>query len=64
VSLRDHRAQHEKLHRALDELVACFLLAHPEKRPSTTTVLELIEWSHRATIEPMACGTAATEAKG
>ena len=33
------------LHQALDELLAGFLAEHPDKRPSTTTVLELLEWS-------------------
>jgi hypothetical protein len=31
-------------HAVLDAIVASFLEAHPTKLPSTTTVLELIEW--------------------
>ena len=34
-----------RLHDALDTLVAAYLNEHPDKRPSTTTVLELLEWS-------------------
>lgn len=29
---------------AIDRVLARFLVAHPEKRPSTTTVLEMLEW--------------------
>jgi hypothetical protein len=56
----DHRAQHETLHKALDELVACFLLANPEKRPSTTTVLELVLWSDLASRNPDVCASSRT----
>jgi hypothetical protein len=34
-----------KSHDVLDGLVAAYLDANPHKRPSSTTVLELIEWS-------------------
>lgn len=48
------RAQrHRKLHRALDELLACYLQCTAcEKLPSETTLLELIEWSWRMMHEP------------
>jgi hypothetical protein len=36
----------KQLHTALDTLLAQFLIANPDKRPSTTTVLELAAWSH------------------
>jgi hypothetical protein len=38
------KAEH---HAVLDAIVASFLEANPDKLPSTTTVLELIEWHHR-----------------
>jgi hypothetical protein len=48
------------LHQALDELVACYLAENGDRRPSTTTVLELIEWSARRNFE--AARVAAVEA--
>lgn len=33
-------------HRALDELVAAYLVAHPGSRPSTIVVMDLMVWSH------------------
>jgi hypothetical protein len=36
----------QSLHSAGDVLLARFLLANPKKLPSTTTVLELMEWSN------------------
>jgi hypothetical protein len=42
----------ELLHRALDELLADYLIDHPQSRPSTITVLELLEWSRQQTIQP------------
>lgn len=46
-----HRLRHVMLHRALDELAADFMVA-TARRPSETTVLELITWSHQQTINP------------
>jgi len=61
----EHRARHVELHRALDELLACFLENHfrearglvpeigPESvrlyLPSNVTVQDLMTWSHRQT---------------
>jgi hypothetical protein len=47
-----HQARHRRLHTALDELVADFLFHHPSKRLRGTTVMELMLWSHRQTVEP------------
>lgn len=47
-----HKARHETLHAALDELIADYLSCHRDALPSTTTALALIEWSHRQTINP------------
>lgn len=60
--------RHRALHNALDELLACFLGSNPAKRPSNTTVMEFLEWSHAKTLpsapgcthdtvlcDPMAC---------
>lgn len=37
----------KELHRALDQLWARFILAHPGKVLGNTTVWELMEWSAR-----------------
>jgi hypothetical protein len=44
VTRLEHQARHAELHQALDELAADFI-AHTGKRPSETTVLELMQWS-------------------
>jgi hypothetical protein len=36
----------EVLHRALDLLLAQYLLDHPDALPSKTSVLDLLAWSH------------------
>jgi hypothetical protein len=49
-----HKQRHIELHGALDELVADFI-AHGkigEHRPSETTVMELMKWSHQQTQDP------------
>jgi hypothetical protein len=46
-----HRDRHVKLHRALDELLADFVTHNPDKSLLKSTLLELLEWSHRQTIE-------------
>lgn len=52
----DHRERHKKLHEALDELAACYMLS-TGKRVSNTTLLELLEWSHKATLDADACAS-------
>jgi hypothetical protein len=39
------------LHGALDALVAAYMVAHPKKLPSTTSVFELMTWSHQQTLD-------------
>ena len=39
-----HKERHILLHRMLDELVADYI-THTEKKPSSSTMLELMEWS-------------------
>jgi len=48
---QEHIERHEELHRMLDELIADFI-QHTGKLPSQTSILELMEWSHRQTIKP------------
>src|SRR5260221_8752623 len=47
----EHKARHALLHHALDELVADWL-THTEKRLSSATVLELMQWAHNQTLKP------------
>lgn len=47
-----HKARHEELHQAFDELIADYLRHHPRKLPSNTTMLELMTWSFEQTIQP------------
>jgi hypothetical protein len=37
-------------HAVLDAIVASYLEVNPTKLPSTTTVLELIEWHHQTVV--------------
>lgn len=46
-----HQARHVELHRALDELVADWL-RHTRKLPSTSSVMDLMQWSHQQTLNP------------
>lgn len=47
----DHKARHEKLHRALDELVADFI-DHTSRLPSKTNLIELMDWAYLQTVRP------------
>lgn len=46
-----HRLRHEALHKNFDELIADFI-GHTGKLPSKTTAMELMDWSHKQTINP------------
>lgn len=47
----EHKKRHIELHRAFDELLANFLMENKEATLKTTSLIELIEWSYRQTIE-------------
>lgn len=51
ITKEEHKARHEVLHKNLDELVADFI-NHTGKLPSQTPIFELMEWSHKQTVEP------------
>ncbi len=51
MSPRDHKARHTMLHRRLDELLADWI-RHNDKGPSQATVLELVQWSYKQTLNP------------
>jgi hypothetical protein len=44
MNKEDHIKRHQRLHKALDELLADFI-SHTERLPSKTSVVELLEWS-------------------
>lgn len=46
--------RHRELHHSLDELVACFI-ASTGRSLRETSIMQLMEWSHRATIEVERC---------
>ena len=46
-----HQAVHEALHRSLDELVADYI-TQTHRRPSESTVLELMQWSFVQVMRP------------
>ncbi len=52
MTQEEHKEVHETLHSSLDQLVADFILHNPKERLQSTTIMELIRWSHRQTIEP------------
>lgn len=47
----EHIKRHCKLHDAMDELTADFI-TQTGKRPSETTIMELLEWSYKQTTNP------------
>lgn len=49
----EHKKRHELLHQNLDELAADFLSQNgPGRMLGNTTIMELLEWSHRQTVTP------------
>lgn len=47
----EHIERHKELHKMLDELCADFI-RHTNRMPSSTTIMELMEWSYKQTTEP------------
>lgn len=52
TSEREHKARHIKLHNALDELLADYLLHNRRKLLRSTSAIALAEWSYQQTLEP------------
>jgi hypothetical protein len=51
----EHQQEHIRLHQALDELLACFLLESFGQGPPMSiynSIVDLTEWSHRKTLAP------------
>lgn len=51
MSDKEHLEKHIQLHNSFDELLADFI-SHTGKRPSETSVMELMNWSYEQTINP------------
>ena len=51
MNIHDKKGRHAKLHRRLDELAACFF-TETGLMPSTVTLKEFMEWSHKMTKDP------------
>ena len=51
MTKEEHIARHKELHTMLDKLVAD-MISHSKMLLSRTTVLELMEWSYKQTINP------------
>jgi hypothetical protein len=52
VTQDEHRERHKLLHQMMDELVADYLMHVRGAMPSTSTLMQLMEWSHAQTIDP------------
>jgi len=50
MTKEEHKLRHQKLHESLDELFADFIRHGHGK--TTSTILELINWSYEQTQEP------------
>jgi hypothetical protein len=51
----EHQEEHIRLHQALDELLACYLMesfAQDEPKSIYHSIADLTEWSHRKTLAP------------
>lgn len=51
MTIKEHRQRHKELHKSLDELLADFIW-HTTELPSKTSLLKLLDWSHKQTINP------------
>jgi len=49
----EHKERHIKLHKALDELFADYIMHHPEEREfMSMPLIRLIDWSYEQTRNP------------
>jgi len=51
MNVEEHKKRHIELHQMLDELVAD-MISQTKMLPSTTTVMELMQWSNEQTKNP------------
>lgn len=52
MTKEEHRLRHIQLHQALDELCADWIEHNSSGHLSTSSIMDLIKWSHRQTVEP------------
>ena len=52
MNKEEHKKRHKELHGYLDELTADWIQHNIKKNLTNTTIMELMEWSHRQTILP------------
>lgn len=55
ITPEEHQAQHIRLHRAFDELLACYLSENRGRVMRTSIhdeIFALMQWSHRKTLAP------------
>lgn len=62
MNREEHIERHKLLHRMFDELIADFV-GHTNKLLSTTTIMELMEWSYQQTKDPAEVGDRFFEVK-
>ena len=48
----EHKKRHVELHNGFDELIADFISNVEGVSISKTTLIELMEWSHKQTVKP------------
>lgn len=49
----DVKKRHQELHKAFDELFACFITENPDRTNFLgATLQEFMEWSHQMTLNP------------
>jgi len=49
---QEHRARHQELHQALDELIADFARHNPGRTYSGSSIMDLMMWSFEQTQTP------------
>ena len=53
LTYNQHRTKHLKLHAALDELFADYIIQHPQETEFTEMpLIKLLEWSYEQTLNP------------
>ena len=48
----EHKKAHRELHKCLDNLIADYLIHHPERGLNNSTIMDLLEWSYIQTLDP------------
>ena len=51
MTLKEAQNRHEKLHRSLDELLACWITARVGSLRDAS-LMDFVQWSHKQTLHP------------